>query len=65
MKYDGEFVKRIVDSPASGREIERSLHICRKTVYRWRNRLLGVCLLGSKEQLVEYGTRQEGSYCAG
>ena len=40
MKYDNEFVKRIVDSPASGRKLEETLGVSRKTVYRWRNRLL-------------------------
>lgn len=39
MKYDNEFVKRIVDSPASGRKLEETLGVSRKTVYRWRNRV--------------------------
>ena len=39
MKYDNEFVKRIVDSPASGRKIQEMLGVSRKTVYRWRNRV--------------------------
>ncbi|MBU2476722.1 DDE-type integrase/transposase/recombinase [Candidatus Micrarchaeota archaeon] len=38
MKYDNEFVKRIVDSPASGRKVQETLGVSRKTVYRWRNR---------------------------
>jgi len=40
MKYDKEFVKRIVDSPASGRKLEETLGVSRKTVYRWRGRTL-------------------------
>jgi len=38
MKYDNEFVKRIVDSPASGWKLEETLGVSRKTVYRWRGR---------------------------
>lgn len=38
MKYDNEFVKRIVDSPVSGWKIQKTLNVSRKTVYRWRNR---------------------------
>ena len=40
MKYDNEFVKRIVDSPASGRKIQETLGVSRKTIYRWRNRVI-------------------------
>jgi len=39
MKYSDEFVKRIVDSPASGRKLEETLGVSRKTVYRWRGRI--------------------------
>jgi transposase InsO family protein len=39
VKYDNEFVKRIVDSPASGWKLQETLGVSRKTVYRWRNRV--------------------------
>jgi len=39
MIYSDEFVKRIVDSPASGRKLEETLGVSRKTVYRWRDRI--------------------------
>lgn len=38
MIYSDEFVKKIVDSPVSGRKLEVTLQIPRKTVYRWRKR---------------------------
>lgn len=39
MKYSDEFVKRIVDSPASGWKIQETLGVSRKTVYRWKNKV--------------------------
>lgn len=39
MKYGDEFVKNILDSSASGRAVERTLGVPRKTVYRWRKRV--------------------------
>jgi len=38
MKYDSEFVKRIVDSLVSGWKLQETLGVSRKTVYRWKNR---------------------------
>lgn len=36
MHYEEDFVKRIIEGPASGRAIERTLGVPRESVYRWR-----------------------------